>query len=86
MTKAPDKRCGTCRWLRLGKDPVTGRYDRVNPRHSYLCDWPIPWFESPILAVSVVSSSPVYSIQRVWSGSGTDCPVWEPRPKPAKPA
>ena len=82
MTRTPDKRCGTCRWLRLGKDPVTGRYDRVSLNHSYHCDWPLP--EMPPLAPSVVFEQG--HRRRVWSDSGTDCPVWEPRPKAPKPA
>ena len=85
MTRTPDKRCGTCRWLRLGKDPVTGRYDRVSLNHSYDCDWPLPLFKRPIVAASMTLEM-TQNRRRVWSNSGTDCPVWEPRPKAPEPA
>ena len=83
MTKTPDKRCGTCRWLRLSKDPVTGRYDRVSLNHSYRCDWPLP--KMPIVAASITVDTRRLR-RRIWADNGTDCPVWEPRPKAPKPA
>ena len=80
MTKTPDKRCGTCKWLRLYQNPITGRYDPVNRSHIFDCDWPLP--EMPTLAACI--DQPYR--RRVSFHAGTDCPVWEPRPKPAKPA
>ena len=80
MTKMPDKRCGTCRWLHLYQDPVTGRYDRVDLNFGYTCDWPLP--EMPVMAVCI--DKPYR--RRVSAHAGVNCPVWEPRPKASKPA
>lgn len=73
-----DKRCGTCKWLRVAPDKAGRRIPRKGK--SYLCEFQVEW---PLLPVSIrafaIAKLPTPGF--VESDDGILCPVWEAHKK-----
>ena len=85
MTKAPEKRCGTCRFIHAVSDK-DGKRRVLGRSHTYPCTAPIP--AMPAMPDSITGyfgfKVPTDSMRRnVSSHGGTTCPTWQPYVKPS---
>jgi hypothetical protein len=69
-----DRRCGTCKWLRVTPDKAGRRV--VRKENSYLCLFEVKW---PALPDSITRSYS-FRLPTGWymcGDQGTECPTWE---------